>query len=310
MKSKLPSIVALGGGNGLSVLLRGIKQSRQDFGKVTVGVAMTDNGGSTGNFRRRGYPALGDARRAFATLARNSLADSFNEVIDGNKRGNEWLAMQIDRAKGNIGQAFFAANKVLETVGTIMPVTPSVTDLVAWIDGQQIVHGETSISERAVGRRIERVSLCSYVEGTAGLIQSILEANIIVLGPGSLYTSVIASVLPDGIRQALCQTNATIIYVGNVSTERGESQGYSLEKHISELAAHICMSPHYCLANSKVTRFDTDESRLGSVYHITASSGRFGQTRIVLADLLDDIDPLRHSSDKLSREILKLSKLN
>lgn len=307
-----PRIVCLGGGRGLSTLLTGLRPYAAT-GKITLtaGVAMTDDGGDTGARRKEGFPAPGDARRALAVLSTSPRSERFEQMMvrpNGTeyKDGNGWLCDLISRCEGDVIEAFRLANQSLRTVGTVLPVTPANTNLRCILESGRIVVGESAIPELTVNDPIVNISLeDKQAPATPELVRAIEQADLVILGPGSFYTSTLASVLPQQIQTAFYNTSGKIVYACNISTERGETQGWSVHQHVAELTRCIGPVLTSCLVNNRVIFRGKRESELGNIYHISTEEAFIGRVAVISEDLIDVARPLAHDPHKLASCLLR-----
>jgi len=243
--SRAPRIVAIGGGTGLSTMLRGLKHVSPN---ITAIVSVGDNGGGSGVLRQElGMPPPGDVRNCLQALANTEptmealLAYRFREgTLKGQSFGNLFLAALNDMS-GSFDQAVTRMSEILAITGRVLPVTNENVQLTAEFDDGAVVVGESEIAEYKAGenRRILRVG--SLPEKSAALpacIDAIYQADIILLGPGSLYTSVIPNLLVEGIAQAIHDSRAAKIYVMNLMTQAGETAGYTAADHVRALFDH------------------------------------------------------------------------
>ncbi len=240
-------IVALGGGTGMPAVLRGLKAiaTRSDRRALTAVVTMSDDGGSSGRLRKSmGLPPPGDVRKCLVALSESEslLAGLFEHrygdspEIGGHSLGNLILAALAEQT-GCFLKAVEMSSDVLRTVGRILPSTQVDVTLVAHLDDNSCVRGETAIA--ACGRRIRRVRLDpDRPAPTAGVIESILEADLVVIGPGSLYTSILPNVVIGGVGEALVATGAQVVLVANLVSERGEASGLDLADHVAVIEEH------------------------------------------------------------------------
>lgn len=231
-----PKIVALGGGTGLSTLLRGIKTYSAN---ITAVVTVADDGGSSGRLRREiGVLPPGDIRNCLAALADEEtlLAELFQyrfqggTGLSGHSFGNLFLAAMAD-ITGDLEQAVVASSQVLAVRGEVLPAT--LTDVTLWAeltDGRRI-QGESRIAE-ARGKIVRVGCVPATPPPLPRVIEAIAEAEVIVIGPGSLYTSVIPNLLVPDIVEAIARSPALRIYVCNIMTEPGETDGYTVSDHI------------------------------------------------------------------------------
>jgi len=240
-------IVALGGGTGLPAVLRGLRTfvPGSDGQSLTAVVTVSDDGGSSGRLRRAmGVPAPGDIRNCLVALSADEhlLAALFQHrysasaELEGHSLGNLILAALTEQT-GCFGRAVELSSRVLRTVGRILPVTRETVTLEALLDDGTRVQGETAINR--CGKKIHRVLLKPKdCEPTPGVIESILQADLVVLGPGSLHTSVLPNIVVDGVGAALQQTRGLVVLVANLVSERGEAAGLSLADHVSVIEEH------------------------------------------------------------------------
>lgn len=238
-----PRIVALGGGTGLSTVLRGLKHHSNN---ITAVVTVADDGGSSGVLRREmGVLPPGDIRNCLVALsdAEPLLTRLFQHRfaqgtgLEGHSFGNLFLVAMTD-VSGDFESAIHEAGRVLAVRGQILPSTLDNVNLVASMEDGTIVRGESAIPKHE--GRIAQLSLnpeepLAYSEA----VKAILEAQLLVVGPGSLYTSVLPNLMVRGIRQAMEASPALKVYVCNVATQPGETTGYSVEEHVQVLVDHI-----------------------------------------------------------------------
>ena len=240
-----PRVVAIGGGTGLSVLLRGLKEHTSN---ITAVVTVADDGGSSGKLRMElGIAPMGDIRNCIAALAdaeplmTQLLQYRFPDEnppspgVGGHSFGNLLIAA-MSAIEGDFEEGVRQSNRVLAVRGQVVPAAPVPLTLHArLLDGREI-HGQSVIA-RVSG--IDRVWLTpGDVHATIEVLDAIAEADCIVLGPGSLYTSLLPSLLVPEVRDALAASHALRCYVCNVATQVGETEGYGLAAHIAALEAH------------------------------------------------------------------------
>jgi len=242
-----PRIVAIGGGTGLSILLRGLKEHTSN---LTAIVTVADDGGSSGVLRAGlGIPPVGDIRNCIAALA--DAEPLMSEVLQyrfpdapgedahglaGHALGNLLIAAMTAVEGGDFEGGVRLVNRILAVRGRVLPVTATPLTLHARCSDGSVVDGQSLIT-RTTG--IERVWLSpSDVQASGDALSAIAEAELIVLGPGSLYTSLLPSLLIPTIRDALLAAEALRVYVCNVATQDGETAGFDLAAHVEALAAH------------------------------------------------------------------------
>jgi uncharacterized cofD-like protein len=231
-----PKIVALGGGTGLSNLLRGLKD---DSAKITAIVTVADDGGSSGRLRREiGVPPPGDIRNCLAALADEEklLTELFQyrfragDGLVGHSFGNLFLTAMSDIA-GDFEQAIAASSKVLAVRGEVLPATLSDVSLWAELADGRRIDGESSIT-KANGKILKIGCTPANPPALPRAVEALREADFIIIGPGSLYTSVIPNLLVPEIADAIARSEVPRIYVCNIMTQPGETDGYTVADHI------------------------------------------------------------------------------
>ncbi|TDM12590.1 gluconeogenesis factor YvcK family protein [Macrococcus lamae] len=235
-------ICLIGGGTGLSVLARGLKAYPVD---ITAIVTVADDGGSTGRIRDvMDIPAPGDIRNVLAALsdAEPMLEKLFqyrfdSNTLGGHPVGNLMLAAMAD-VTGDFGHAVRELSKILNVKGTVIPSTNRSPILNAIMEDGEIVVGESLIPLK--NKRIDTVFLTpANIKPMGEAVNALMEADLIVLGPGSLYTSIIPNLLLDELAQAVLDSEAKKLYVANIMTQPGESTGYSVADHIEAIHKHV-----------------------------------------------------------------------
>lgn len=237
-----PRIVAMGGGTGLSTLLRGLKEMTSN---LTAIVTVTDDGGSSGRLRGDlGIPPPGDIRNCLVALAdrEEAMADLFNyrftqeSGLAGHSLGNLLIA-GLTETSGDFASAVQKASRVLAVRGQVLPVTVDVVGLKAKMLDGRLVSGETKIVGDPAG--IKRVFLDPVdCQPLPAAVAAILEADAVILGPGSLYTSIIPNLLVPGIIQAIIRSRATVYYICNIMTQPGETDAYRVSQHVQAIIDH------------------------------------------------------------------------
>ena len=231
-----PKIVAIGGGTGLSHLLRGLKDYSA---KITAIVTVADDGGSSGRLRREiGVPPPGDIRNCLAALADEEklLTELFQyrfragDGLVGHSFGNLFLTAMSDIA-GDFEQAIAASSKVLAVRGEVLPATLSDVSLWAELADGRRIEGESSIT-KANGKILKIGCTPANPPALPRALEALREADFIIIGPGSLYTSVIPNLLVKEIADAIANSEVPRIYVCNIMTQPGETDGYSVADHI------------------------------------------------------------------------------
>lgn len=324
-------IVVIGGGTGSYSVLRGLKQFSEEV-SLTAIVTMSDSGGSTGRLRDEfGYLPVGDLRMALTALASENdehellLRDLFayrfakGEGLAGHNFGNLLLVALSDILHSPT-EAIAAAAQVLKITGRVLPVTETPTDLVAEYDSGAVVRGEHLIDEplqQHKESRIIHLSVEPDVSVSSVVDQTVREADMIILGPGDLYTSVLANCVVPGMREALQNTSAQIVYVCNLMTKVGQTNGFTISQHYAEIESYIGRAPDCMLYNTTAlpedllaryaiereypVEIDIDSNPLFIGLDLLAT----GVVETVGGDMLRR-SFLRHDAQKLARAIMEL----
>lgn len=243
MSNKQPRIVIIGGGTGLPVLLRGIKRFPVD---ITAIVTVADDGGSSGRLREDfRIPPPGDIRNVLAALSEVEplIEELFqhrfetNGDLSGHSLGNLMLAAMTN-ITGNFARAVHELSRVLNVKGRVLPSANQSVILHAEMEDGVIIHGESKIP--AYGKRIKRVFLTpEHIFPLPETIQAIREADLIVIGPGSLYTSILPNLLVPKVGEEVVKSKAEKVYICNLMTQKGETTGFSASDHIKAIFDHI-----------------------------------------------------------------------
>ncbi len=307
-----PKIVAIGGGTGLSVLLRGLKQYTSN---LTAVVTVTDDGGSSGRLRGElGILPPGDARNCLVALADTEIL--MEELFDyrftkgdlkGHSLGNLLLAAMTDIV-GDFEKAIQEVSRVLAIRGQVYPSTLSHVTLRAHMADDSWVDGETDIVMHEAG--IKRLFLNPRrVVAVPRVLKVIEEADAVIIGPGSLYTSIIPNLLVKGIAQAIHQTKAPVFYVCNIMTQQGETDKFTVADHLKIINMYTEVPIiDYVVANSQEisTRAASRYRKQGAhLVKLDEEVLREMGVSLVSDDLLDETNLVRHHSDKLARTLIK-----
>lgn len=240
-----PHIVALGGGHGLHNLLRGLKNYTKN---LTAIVTVSDDGGSSGMLRQElSMPAPGDIRNCMQALSnaeplmKELLEYRFSDgALTGQSFGNLLLAA-LNGIAGSFDEAVSMMQQVLNITGQVLPVTTDNVQLRAEFENGTFIMGESKIAhaKQLQNCRIQSISLHpSNPTPLPAALDAIAQADLILMGPGSLYTSLIPHLLIPGIADAIRQAKVPRIYIANLMTESGETEGYSVADHLQALYAH------------------------------------------------------------------------
>ena len=306
-----PKVVVIGGGTGLAVLLKGLKQYTS---QLTAVVTVTDDGGSSGRLRAElGVLPPGDIRNCLVALAETeTLMDkvfqhrfSQEGSLQGHNLGN-LLLVAMSEITGDFVSAIKEVSKVLKVRGNVIPSTLEQVVLGAVMKDGVTVFGETSIRE--YGEPIERLYLvpesCAPVPAT---LEAIMEADAIVVGPGSLFTSIIPNLLVNGVVEAIRQSPALTFYVCNIMTENGETDNYTAADHISVITSHIGdqIFDYVVVNNGFIDQERLDRYLQERAVPVAPSVEELKQmgVEVIAADLLSDTEVAWHDPDKLAKVI-------
>ncbi|RJQ28647.1 YvcK family protein [Candidatus Parcubacteria bacterium] len=318
-------IVVIGGGTGIFAVLVGLKKY---FHNLTAIVTMADEGGSTGILREEfGILPPGDIRRALLALSREEnkiLFELFNyrfregKSLSGHSFGNLMITA-LERLTGSFEKAVGEAAKMLGTQGDVLPVTLRQTRLWAELENRQIIRGETNIDiPRHDGRvRIKRAWLSPPVIINPRAEKAILRADIVVIGPGDLYTSLIPNILVRGVKPAFKKTRAKVVYLVNLMTKLGETSGFRASDFLKVMERYVGKNViDYVVVSSKRPKpnrlrpYAQEESFWVKLDRENfPSSRRRGNKRgpmLVIGNLVRPRGFIRHDSEKTAKLIWSL----
>lgn len=313
-------IVVVGGGTGSSTLLRGLKQHNTSLSAI---VTMFDSGGSSGSLRREfSYPPFGDLRQCLLALSSDSQENrAFREVfgfrfgdetsLNGHSVGNLLLAALTSLQKNNLEQAIEEASRILHVEGRVIPVTLTTADLCAELEDGQVIRGESEIDLRDVPHpRIRRIYLEPEMEANPTALRAIEEADAIVLGPGDLYTSILPNLLVNGMPEAIASCDAVRIFMCNLMTKRGETDGFRASDFVNEMISYLPdASLDWAAINTSVpsssilTAYEEEQA-----YLVKPDLKRVGEKvpGVLATSLATSELPLRHAPDRTAAAILQV----
>lgn len=329
-KRQGPKVAVIGGGTGLSVLLRGLKHHTEN---ITAIVTVADDGGSSGKLRRElGVLPPGDFRSCIAALADDeALTTQLFQYrfrsggLEGHSFGNLFITAMAE-VTGSFEQALYESGRVLNIGGTILPSTLENVTLLAEVDeGSQTrkVEGESAIPEARLP--IERVYFePNIIRAFPPAIQAILDADLILAGPGSLYTSIIPNLLVGEIVTAIRTSSAPKVYICNVATQPGESDNYSLADHINAIESHTDIidvrfgdglaQDFFAAQRTRKTLFkhilannnqrNPIPASMSHLKYVPITDVEMGKYQIIGADVIDEQYPWRHDAVKLANAIM------
>ena len=311
MSTKI-KVVTIGGGTGLSVLLRGLKKYPLE---ITAVVTVADDGGSSGKIRSdMNIPSPGDIRNVIAALSdvEPYLEKMFQYRFDsgevkGHPVGNLMIAAMTD-IHGDFSTAVKVMSRILNVRGTVLPTTNDIATLNAVLSDGEIIRGESSITK--AGGVIDHVYITpSRVKPNEDVLKAIEEADYIIMGPGSLYTSIIPNLVISNVSEKIRESNAKKTYVCNVMTQHGETDNYSVCDHILAINKHVEENIFdLVIANSR----EFDDSILSKYHKEKQEPVKIDQEKIEELGIkliknndvgIVDNNTIRHNADKVSELI-------
>lgn len=311
MRTKI-KVVTIGGGTGLSVLLRGLKKYPLE---ITAVVTVADDGGSSGKIRSdMNIPSPGDIRNVIAALSdvEPYLEKMFQYRFDsgevkGHPVGNLMIAAMTD-IHGDFSTAVKVMSRILNVRGTVLPTTNDIATLNAVLSDGEIIRGESSITK--AGGVIDHVYITpSRVKSNEDVLKAIEEADYIIMGPGSLYTSIIPNLVISKVSEKIRESNAKKIYVCNVMTQHGETDNYTVSDHIVAINKHVEENIFdLVIANSR----EFDDSILSKYHKEKQEPVKIDQEKIKELGIkliknndvgIVDNNTIRHNADKVSELI-------
>ena len=320
MKKKIATI---GGGTGQYVLLRGLKTHEVDISAI---VSMSDDGGSTGKLREElGVHATGDVRQCIIALSESShlMRSLMNYRFEsgplyGHSFGNLFLSA-LEKVTGSFEEAVEEVSDILAIRGKVIPVTNDQVRLGMTLRSGKELYGEKQIYlSEEINQGYEKVYLDPKATANPKAVEAILEADVVVIGPGGFFTSIIANLLVDGIAEALHQTKATKIFVVNLMNRRGQTLGYGVKEYVQQLSHFLGGDIlDYVLVNDQVP-----PPYLVSLYDLEGEfvHQNFDNARVFKAPMLGSLgsapvsdlmprSPIRHDSAALAAQIMKIASL-
>lgn len=314
-------IVAIGGGHGLSTLLKGLKQKTSNISAI---VTVADDGGSSGRLREEmDIIAPGDLRNCLVALAdKDTALEQLFQYrfggegeLSGHSLGNLFLAALI-KEFGNAQNALEVASTVLNIRGKVMPATAERIRLLAKMSDGKEIEGESEIAAYGESRKTKILHMSMIPEAPIAVgdaLEAIRHADLITLGPGSLYTSVLPDLLVPEILQAIKESNAPCLYICNVMTQPGETEGYTVSDHVKALIEHVGKNviDYVLVNNARPTREILKKYEEAGEFPVKIDAKQVEETGVIMikSNLLGEERGASHNSLVLAENIIRISNL-
>jgi uncharacterized cofD-like protein len=311
-----PRIVAIGGGTGLSTLLRGLKRYTTN---LTAIVTVADDGGSSGRLRRdlqvlppgdlrNCIAALADAEPLVTDLFQYRFDERAGEGIAGHSFGNLFITAMAD-VTGNMEEAIAATSRVLAVRGRIVPASLEDVTLGAHLENGETVRGESAIPNSGslpTTAFIEPPDVRAHPQA----VRALLEADLVVIGPGSLFTSILPNLLVKQIGAALVESRGHKLFISNVATQAGETEGYDAADHLAVIARHLDVGSDQRVADVVLANSNLPAEPLPGEWQSQPVSAPgdadYLGARLALADIVDPERRYRHDAERLASAVMRL----
>lgn len=307
----MKNVVVIGGGHGQSIILHGLKNIKDI--NLTAIVTISDDGGSTGRLRNiYNIPAVGDIRNVMLSLSddKNLIYELMDyrfkgdneEDVEGHNLGNLMLTALLEK-KSSLEESIEILSSYLKVKGKVIPVSNEVVSLFATMDDGCVVKGEKNIPN--INHHVEKVYYDHDVKANTNAVKAILDADIIIYGIGSLFTSILPVVIIKEINDALHQTKAKKIYIANCMTQSTETFDFDLKDHEDALFKHDTPIDLIMTHNNKIP--NEIKNKYAAQNSTEVINNKNTKTKVVSKDLLDFSSGLvRHSSEKIQKAIEEL----
>ncbi len=313
------SVVVIGGGTGTHPILRGLKKYADSI-DITAVITMADSGGSTGRLRDEfGQLPVGDVRMALTALASEVNEDDLllrelflhrfdkGEGLNGHNFGN-LLMVALTQILGSEAEAVKAASRILRVKGKVLPVTEDDIHIVATYDDGLVVEGEHAIDEPPEDRYERRI--ISFTTNPKGYItedakSALLNADLILLGPGDLYSSLLANCVVEGVPEAIQASDAQFVFASNLMTRPGQSHNMTACDHVQEVARYVGRTPDCVVVNTgKVPQHLLEKYAQAFQFPVVDDCDNYEQ-RVIRADLLSSEEVIKRKGDVLQRSLVR-----
>ena len=312
------SVVVIGGGTGIYPVLQGLKKYK-DL-EVTAVITVADSGGSTGRLRDEfGQLPVGDVRMALAALSADVdnhdelLREVFlyrfdkGEGLNGHNLGNLLLVALTDMLGSEL-EALKAASRILRVRGTVLPVTEDKVHIIATYDDGVQIEGEHNIDEPGEERythRITHLATTPQAHITPDAQRALSQADMIVLGPGDLYTSLLANCVVQGVPEAIQSSKAKFVFITNLMTSQGQTHGMTTKDHVEEVLKYVGRAPDTVVVNSSIIAPELLQRYAQAFQYPVVDDMNEVGCAIVRADLLDGKPVVKKKGDVLQRSLVR-----
>lgn len=314
MREKQKKIVILGGGSGTAVVLSGLKNSSHQLSAIVV---VSDSGGSTGRLRDEfGFLPVGDLRQCLAALASGDDQEKIRQVLlyrfpkgqglRGHNLGNLILTA-LEDIEQSPGKAIETAAKIFRTKGSVFPITEQSVDLVVEYQDGTIKLGEDHLDDlQSDGQKIKKIKLSPRASIYPHAKKAIQSANMIVIGPGDLYGSLLPNTLVRGFKSALKKSGAKFVYVVNLMTHFSQTNKMTAQDHLSEIKRYCGRSPDVVIVNSgAISTLTLNHYRNQKEYPVVDDLPRSTDYTIVRDNFISTIAVKQHPNDTVVRSVLR-----
>ncbi|NCN07887.1 YvcK family protein [Candidatus Falkowbacteria bacterium] len=308
----MKKITVIGGGTGTYNLLLGLKQYDVSLSAV---VTAADSGGSSGQLRDEfGVLPPGDLRRCLVALSENR-ADIWRQIFeyrfDGEQERNNMgnlIITALTKITGDFPTAIEVASELLEVKGQAVPATLDNVQLGAELENGQVIHGETNIDipKHNPELKIKRVFLEPKAFAYKKAIAAIMNSDLVIIGPGDLYTSIIPNLLVEGIVPALKITKAKVIYVCNVMTKYGETNNFTARDFIAEVQRYSNNAIDHVILNTKRPSEELSKVYANENSFFVSPDVSGNPNHVTKIDLISNTNLFRHDSKKLAKTIMEI----
>jgi len=300
-------VVSIGAGTGQSNLLKSMKKHLVDIDLSAI-VSVTDDGGHSGRLRRdlrdKGIPApqIGDGRNCLIGLARNKeIASYFKVLPTGENSANTFIAGLLSHGC-TLTEAFKIFGELVDAAGRVYPATDEDVEIVAAFRGDELVVGEWKIMEYNHTKELERLRLSSPVQANSEALKTLDQADYIIIGPGSFRTGIISALLPKGIKEKIMGSRATKVFVCNLFSQPGQTDGLTQVEYVNELIRYMGCLPNVILVNNmlipdlviehyhQIKSYPIEDGNLDSL-----------ECRIVRTDLIPKLEDIQRTTPKQER---------